>query len=79
MRVEDTLLAEATNDVSVLIEGFRGGKAEQSSETIAEVFGVSPSQAKEFAEVLINIGFFERSDEKYKVPLLYRYGLEMKG
>jgi hypothetical protein len=77
-RVEDTLLAEATNDVAVLIEGFRGRKAEQSSDTIAEVFGVLPSQAKEFAEVLINIGFFERRDENYRVPALYRYGLEMK-
>jgi hypothetical protein len=77
-RVEDTLLAEATNDVAVLIEGFRGRKVEQNSDTIAEVFGVLPSQAKEFAEVLINIGFFERSDENYKVPVLYRYGLEMK-
>ena len=78
MRVEDTLLAEATNDVAVLIEGFRGHKAELSGETIAEVFGVLPSQAKEFAEILISIGFFERSNEKYRVPALYRYGLEMK-
>jgi hypothetical protein len=64
--------------VAVLIEGFRGRKAEQSNDTIAEVFGVLPSQAKEFAEVLINIGFFERRDENYRVPALYRYGLEMK-
>jgi hypothetical protein len=77
-RVEDTLLAEATNDVVVLIEGFRGRKAEQTSDTIAELFGVLPSQAKEFAEVLINIGLFERNNEKYKVPILYRSGLEMK-
>jgi hypothetical protein len=77
-RVEDTLLAEATNDVAVLIEGFRGRKVEQNSNTIAEIFGVLPSQAKEFAEVLINIGFFERRDENYRVPVLYRYGLAMK-
>ena len=77
-RVEDTLIAEATNDVAVLIQGFRGGKAEQSSDTIAQLFGVSQSRAKELAEVLINIGFFERNNEKYKVPPLYRYGLEMK-
>src|SRR5262249_40383539 len=76
-RVEDTLLAEATKDVAVLIEGFRGRKTEHSDVTIAEIFGVLPSQAKEFAEVLINIAFFERRDERYKVPALYRYGLEM--
>lgn len=77
-RVEDTLLAEASKDVSVLLEGFRGRKSEHSNDTISEIFGVLPAQAKEFAEVLINIGFFERSHEKYKVPVLYRYGLELK-
>jgi hypothetical protein len=77
-RVEDTLLAEASNDVAVLIEGFRGRKAEHSHDTISEIFGVLPAQAKEFAEVLINIGFFERRVEKYKVPILYRSGLGLK-
>ena len=77
-RVEDTLLAEATNDVAVLIGGFRGLSAEHSDETIARIFSVPITKAKDFAEVLINIGFFERGAKGYTIPLLYRGGLTIK-
>lgn len=77
-RVEDTLVAEATKEVTALIEGFRGAGSEHDDATIAEIFGVSPIQAKEFAEVLISIGFFSKGGEKYTIPLLYRSGLDIK-
>jgi hypothetical protein len=77
-RVEDTLLAEATDDVAVLIEGFRGRKAEHTDETVSKTFGISSAKAREFAEILINIGFFERGKEGYKIPVLYRSGLNIK-
>jgi hypothetical protein len=77
-RLEDTLLAEATEDVAVLIEGFRGAKPEHNDASIANIFGVSLIQAKEFAEVLINIGFFSRGAEKHSIPLLYRSALDIK-
>jgi len=77
-RVEDTLLAEATDDIAVLIKGFIGQQSEQNDEMISNIFHVPLSQAKDFAEILVNIGFFERTNEGYKIPILYRSGLEIK-
>ncbi|MGE5374558.1 MAG: P-loop ATPase, Sll1717 family [Bacteroidota bacterium] len=76
-RVDDTLLAEASRDVAVLIEGFRGSKQEQDDESISKLFGVNPSQAHEYAETLIAIGLLERNGENqsYKIAPLYRDGL----
>lgn len=78
-RVEDTLLAEASRDVSVLIEGFRGSKQEHNDSTIARLFGVKPAQAHEYAETLIDTGLLERSEngETYKIAPLYRDGLDI--
>jgi hypothetical protein len=76
-RVEDTLLAEASRDVAVLIEAFKDGKAEHNDDSMAKLFGVDPNQAKSFARVLVDLGFFEQSTDSYKIPLLYRDGLNI--
>ncbi|MCB0211269.1 MAG: hypothetical protein KDJ52_18155 [Anaerolineae bacterium] len=76
-RLEDTLLAEASRDVAVLIEAFRDSKAEHNDDSIAELFGVDKLKAKSFAKILIDIGFFEQTKESYKIPILYRDGLNI--
>ena len=76
-RVEDTLLAEASRDVSVLIEGFRDSKVEHNDQSIARLFGVDPTQAKSFAKTLMDIGFLEQVGTSYKIPILYRDGLNI--
>lgn len=76
-RVEDTLLAEASQDVAVLVNAFRGSKAEHNDHSIARLFGVEMVQAKAFAKTLMDIGFFEHTGEGYRIPLLYRDGLDV--
>lgn len=76
-RVEDTLLAEASREVAVLIEAFKDGKAEHNDDSMANLFGVDPNQARSFARVLVELGFFEQSTDSYKIPLLYRDGLNI--
>lgn len=76
-RVEDTLLAEASNEVAMLIEGFRGSRGEHNDESIAALFRVDASTARHFAETLIDIGLLERAEESYKIPVLYRDGLKI--
>jgi len=73
-RVNDTLLAEA-GEHTALIERFRGGKAEHSEESVAQVLGVDLGQAREAIKVLREIGFLEVVGTSYKVPMLYRQGL----
>jgi hypothetical protein len=76
-RVEDTLLAEASREVAVLIEAFRDSKAEHNDDSVARLFGVEKAQARSFAKVLMDVGFFEQSDTSYKIPILYRDGLNI--
>lgn len=78
-RVEDTLLAEASKDVSVLVEGFRGSKQEHTDDSIARLFSVKSVQAHEFAETLIEVGLLERNgdSDSYKIAPLYRDGLDI--
>ncbi len=73
-RVEDTLIAEA-GDYSQIIEKFRGGKAEHNISSLQYLLG------EDFAihvEYLQAIGFLEKSRETYKVPMLYRGGLQIR-
>lgn len=76
-RVEDTLLAEASSEVAMLIEGFRGSRGEHNDESIAALFRVDASTAKHFAETLIDIGLLERTEDSYRIPVLYRDGLKV--
>ncbi|MBW9214713.1 hypothetical protein KV102_07630 [Mumia sp. zg.B53] len=72
-RVEDTLLAEA-GDNAKLIELFRDGKAEHNTESLAGVFG---SHATDGVKVLQTLGFIEQTGSTYKIPMLYRSGLNI--
>ncbi len=75
-RVEDTLLAE-TGDWAKTINKFRDGKAEHNFVSISKLANVNDSQAKELIESLKEIGFLEEIGETYKIPMLYREGLDI--
>lgn len=72
-RVLDTLLAEAGED-AVLIEPFRNGKSEHNGQTLAELLGENSTSK---VEVLKTLGFLEPIGINYKIPMLYRGGLNI--
>jgi hypothetical protein len=74
-RVQDTLMAEASREVAALIAAFKDGKRGHNDESIGQLFGVSPSQAHEFAATLLDIGFLENAGKRYRVAPLYRDGI----
>lgn len=76
-RVEDTLLAEA-GPVAKYIELFRDGKAEHNEGSLAELLGVSRDVARQIAKALVETGFLEITGESFKIPALYRDGLNVK-
>lgn len=76
-RVEDTLLAEAGADTAALIQKFRRAKAEQNTESLAEVLGLQGEALERAIRQLVEIGFIEEIKISWKVPMLYRDGLEI--
>jgi hypothetical protein len=72
-RVQDTLLAEAGNDAQ-LIELFRNGKAEHNLESLARLLGDNVDSKIALLETL---GFLEATGSNYKIPILYRGGLNI--
>jgi hypothetical protein len=75
-RVNDTLLAEAA-DLAPMIELFRDGKAEHNSASLAHLLGIGESEVRARIKPLIELGFLEELSDTFKVPTLYRGGLEI--
>jgi hypothetical protein len=75
-RVQDTLLAEAGNYANT-INLFRDGKAEHNLASLATILGIPEDGALTAAKPLIDIGFLEQAGESFKVPMLYRDGLNI--
>lgn len=75
-RVEDTLLAEAADFVPMIVK-FRDGKAEHNAVSLASLLGVSESNARNEVKPLLEMGFLEEVGGSFKVPMLYRDGLEI--
>jgi hypothetical protein len=75
-RVQDTLLAEAA-ELAPVIERFRGGKSEHNLSSLSAVLGVNETQARAAAKPLVEMGFLEEVGESFKVPMLFRDGLEI--
>ena len=75
-RVGDTLLAE-TGDLSQIIELFRDGKAEHNVRTLSQLLNVEDQELSALIKSLIEIGFIEQVRDAYKIPMLYRDGLNI--
>lgn len=76
-RVQDTLLAEAGEEAALWIEKFRDGRAEHNRDTIAATVGRSPEDLAEPVRILKDLGFLEPIGATFKVPMLYRAGLNI--
>lgn len=76
-RVDDTLFAEVSEDVKRLIGAFKGKKSEQNDVSISKLFNVDIGEASRYAKTLIDIGLFEEKNGFYKIPILYREGLNI--
>ncbi|GEP07607.1 P-loop ATPase, Sll1717 family [Methylobacterium oxalidis] len=75
-RVNDTLLAEA-GQLSPIIEKFRGGKAEHNDASLSIALSTPIGDLRSIVKPLQEIGFLEAVKGNYKVPTLYREGLEI--
>ncbi len=75
-RVQDTLLAEAGEEAALWIERFRDGRAEHNEDTLAAALGPRDDLV-EPVRILKDLGFLEPVGATYKVPMLYRAGLNI--
>lgn len=76
-RVEDTLLAEAGAETASIIQKFRRVKAEQNVDSLVEICGLQREDLQRAIRQLVDIGFLEELKASWKVPMLYRDGLEI--
>ena len=77
-RVEDTLLAESAADIASLIERFRKSKSEHNLETLSDVLGLKGDELAASIRQLVDVGFLEGLSSTWKVPMLYRDGLDIR-
>lgn len=77
-RVEDTLLAESAADIAGLISRFRKSKSEHNLETLSEVLGLKGDELSAVIRQLVEVGFLEGLTSTWKVPMLYRDGLDIR-
>jgi hypothetical protein len=75
-RVEDTLMAEYPG-LQLQFELFRNGKAEQNRESLGELLGGTHEELQRSIDLLVTCGFLERIGDTWKVPMLYREGLDI--
>jgi hypothetical protein len=80
VRLKQTLYAEYP-ELREYVAALEGAKAQQSTTTLARAWGVDETEAREIADHLVDIGFFERrgvlSSPDYWVPFLYRDALHL--
>lgn len=78
VRLEQTLFAEYPA-LRRYVEMLERHRSQQSAATLADVWEVDVDQAREIAEQLVEVGFFERrqaaGETVYWVPFLYRDAL----
>jgi hypothetical protein len=75
-RVQDTLLAEVAELVPT-IEKFRDGKAEHNEASLSNLLGIPEGQVRAAIKPLIAIGFLEEIGGSFKIPMLFRDGLQI--
>ncbi|WP_377702121.1 P-loop ATPase, Sll1717 family [Pseudoduganella sp. UC29_71] len=76
-RVHDTLLAEASPEVAAHIQKFRRSRSEHNEASLSEVIGLSGDALQLAINQLVQIGFLESLKASWKIPMLYRDGLEI--
>ncbi len=76
-RVEDTLLAESSPQIATLIEKFRKSKSEHNRDSLAATLSSSGSDLDAAIKRLVEVGFLEKLRVTWKIPMLYRDGLEI--
>jgi hypothetical protein len=76
-RVTDTLFAEAGEDVGLLIAKFRRAKAEHNISTLQETLGLEGDHLNAAVLQLMEVGFLEELRNTWKIPMLYRDGLDI--
>lgn len=77
-RVEDTLLAESAEETAAMIGKFRRSKAEHNLDTLAATLSLHGEELQSAIRQLIDVGFLEELRESWKVPMLYRDGLDVR-
>ena len=60
-----------------MIERFRDGKAEHNDDSLAKLLQVSPNNVRHVVKPLLDMGFLEEKGGFFKVPMLYRDGLQI--
>jgi hypothetical protein len=73
-RKRDTLLRAELPHLWPYIEKLRGQKTEFSERALRGLIG---SRAEGVIPDLVSIGLLERADQNYKIPFLFREGLEL--
>jgi hypothetical protein len=80
VRLEQTLFAENPT-LRPYVEKLERRKAQQSAATLAEIWECVVDEAREVADRLVEVGFFERrqaaGETAYWVPFLYRDSLSL--
>jgi hypothetical protein len=76
IRVDDTLLAEA-GVLADYIQMFKDEKSEHNLATIAGVLELPAEDALSVTRALVEMGFLEELKGTYKIPMLYREGLNI--
>ena len=75
IRVDDTLLAEA-GTLAEIIELFKDGQSEHNLATLGEVLN-GTEDSRSIIRALVEMGFLEEVADNFKIPMLYRYGLNI--
>ncbi len=60
-----------------MIEKFRDGKAEHSAKSLSDLLGLPEQSARTAIKPLLEIGFLEEVGSSFKIPMLYRDGLNI--
>lgn len=77
IRVDDTLLAEA-GTLAKYIERFKDGKSEHNVKTaISTIAASDDNEGMQILKSLVEMGFLEELKETYKIPMLFRDGLNV--
>ncbi|MDD3581991.1 MAG: hypothetical protein PHW74_13340 [Desulfobacca sp.] len=75
-RVEDTLLAES-GEYALYIEKFRNSKAEHNYDTLSSTLQAPEDEVSRIIKELKLLGFLEPVGDTYKIPMLFRSGLNI--